>query len=40
MLIEMEVRQISGLMSAIALVGYFITLATLTIRNRRHVKPV
>jgi hypothetical protein len=35
-LIEMEVRKLSGLLSAAAIVGYFITMAVLTIKSRRH----
>ena len=37
-LIELEVRKISGLLSAFAMLSYFITMALLTIRSQRHVK--
>lgn len=37
---EMELRKISGLLSAIAIVGYFITLAMTTIRKYKHAQAV
>lgn len=37
-LVELEVRKMSGLLSALAILGYFITMAILTTRSRRHVK--
>lgn len=37
-LVEMEIRKFSGLLSAIAIVGYLITIATLTIKSQRYVK--
>lgn len=36
--VSLELRKISGLLSATAIVGYFITMAVLTIRNQRNVK--
>jgi hypothetical protein len=35
---EMEIRRVSGLLSATAILGYFVTMAVLTIRSRRDVK--
>jgi hypothetical protein len=37
-LIEMEIRKISGLLSATAILGYFITIAVLMIRSQRYAK--
>lgn len=37
---QMELRKISGLLSAIAIIGYFITMAVITIRRQTHVKAV
>jgi hypothetical protein len=36
--IEMEMRKISGLLSAVAVLGYFITMAVTTIKRQRHAK--
>lgn len=36
--IEMELRKASGLLSALAIVGYFVTLVTAIIRSERHAK--
>jgi hypothetical protein len=36
--VEMEIRKISGLLSVIAILGYFITMATLTIRSHQYAK--
>lgn len=35
---EMEVRRMSGLLTAIAILGYFVTMAVLTIRRQAHAK--
>jgi hypothetical protein len=35
---EMEIRKISGLLSATAILGYFVTMAILTMRSQRHVR--
>lgn len=37
-MVELSIRKISGLLSGIAIVGYFITIAVVTIRSQRHVK--
>jgi hypothetical protein len=37
-LMEMEIRKISGLLSTAAILGYLITMAVLTIRTRRYAK--
>jgi hypothetical protein len=37
-LIEMEIRKISGLLTATAILGYFVTIAVLTIKNQRCAK--
>jgi hypothetical protein len=37
-LMQMEIRKVSGLLSAIAIVGYFVTMAVLTIKSQRHAK--
>jgi hypothetical protein len=34
----MDVRKFSGMLSAVAILGYFITMAMLTIRSQRHAK--
>jgi hypothetical protein len=36
--VEMDIRKVSGLLSAIAILGYFITMATLTIRSQQYAK--
>lgn len=36
--VEMEIRKISGLLSALAILGYFVTMATLTIRSQQYAK--
>jgi hypothetical protein len=36
--VEMEMRKVSGLLSAVAIVGYFITIAVVMIKNQRHVE--
>lgn len=36
--VEMELRKISGLLSAVAIVGYFITIWLLTVKSQRHAK--
>jgi len=33
--IEMEIRKISGLLSAVAILGYFITIAVVTIKKSK-----
>jgi hypothetical protein len=37
-LIEMELRKVSGLLSAIAILGYFVTMAIITIKGHRHAR--
>lgn len=36
--VEMEIRKFSGLLSAIAILGYFVTIATLAIKSQRYAK--
>ena len=38
--VDMNIRKVSGLLSAIAILGYFITMAILTIRSQRYAKVV
>jgi hypothetical protein len=36
--VEMEMRKVSGLLSTVSILGYFITMAVVTIKSQRHVK--
>lgn len=35
---ELQIRKITGLLSAVAIIGYFITMAVVTLRSQRNVK--
>lgn len=39
-LMELEIRKISGLLSALAILGYFFTMAVLTIRSQQQAKKI
>ena len=36
--VEAEIRKLSGVLSAVSILGYFITIGVITIRSQRHVK--